>query len=89
MSATKYSDYLYRNAGDTVRVRIFQRGLGDSNDITWDADIFFKDGRESITMTVDGAATWDTKKEIKKDLEQTHGHLSSMGQKLSSVVEGW
>ena len=81
---SKYSDYIYRNKDDTIRVKIFKR-----QEKYWDADVFFRNNSEKdYTWSPEMADRIFTKNEMKKEMERLHGKLFPMGS-VSSTLEGW
>jgi hypothetical protein len=80
------SDYVYRNADDTVRVRIFQRRSDDAAP-WWDADLFFRDGSYA-TLSDIGGNMWLRKIDVKAQIERQYGPLRSLGG-VPTVTHGW
>ena len=77
------SDYVYKNKGDTIRIRIFKKDLNN-----WDFDIFKKGVSEVITCGVEGATSFDTKRTAKAEAVALLGSLYSINPE-NTVTEGW
>jgi hypothetical protein len=67
------SDYVYRNANDTVRVRLFVRDRGG-----WDYDVFLRDGTIYTFTAEYGAGTFDRKRDALAHAADTIGALRSI-----------
>lgn len=77
----RHSDYCYRNADDTVRVRIF-RGLAGR----WDFDTV-RCGGEIINHASKAATNYATKAEAKNRAIEEIGALTSI--QVESLTDGW
>lgn len=79
-------DYIYHNASDTVRVRIFKRDHG-----AWDFDVFKRGGwnrpREVWTYSCEAGDYPRSKRDAKQIVEREFGALTSI--QPCTVTEGW
>jgi len=77
-----YSDWVYSNKDDNVRVKIFKRSAG-----WWDYDVFEKSkGGYSYTFSTEAADTFKTKKEALEWAKKEFGNLK-LNNKLDKM--GW
>ena len=76
------NDYIYKNSDDTIRVKLYKRDTGK-----WDADVWFRDGRDNIAFGADMAEVFAVKRDAKSEIEITYGALISINPE--TVTEGW
>ena len=81
--------YCYKNAGDTVRVRIFLVINDDDTIRGWDFDSFLGTDIENwYTYATLSADYFPTKREAKKYVTELYGKLTSITIE-DDMVEGW
>lgn len=79
------ADYVYRNADDTVRIRIF-RVMETSG---WNFDIFHRSNQVHASYAADaGASYFRSRRDAKAAAEDMYGRLISLQPKVR-VTEGW
>jgi len=76
----RFSDYVYRNANDTQRVRILQRENG-----RWVFDVFSRDG--AIEASSDYAEDYGRKVDAKSAAVERVGSLTSI--QVREIRDGW
>lgn len=99
-SESRKADTLYRNADDSVRIRIFSREDDESGKLLgYDYDIVFKDKKQEKealrrlgtnygVLFSSGDNPAKTRLALKKDLEKVWGVLTPMGS-LDNLTKGW
>ena len=72
LEARKHPDYTYRNADDSARARIWARLDTEIESrirrwkVEWDVDIFYRDGRPTLTSGSDEGELFSSKREAKE-----------------------
>ena len=79
----RQADYVYRNKGDTLRVRIHRK----END-RWDFDVFYPNG-SMTTFSEDAGDDFWTKRAALARANSQHGPLSPITTKGTVVDEAW
>ena len=82
------ADYVYRNADDTVRYRIFQRHEASDNPKPWDFDIFKKESDDVYTYSLEAGEYLSHKRVAKKHIEDQHESIFPLGS-IDTVTQGW
>lgn len=80
-------DYCYRNADDTVRIKVFNRGSMGGSSKAWDYDVFLKSGG-SATFSTEASDVFFTKRDALAWATKKYGRLCSINPG-NTVTNGW
>ena len=84
--ARKYTEYVYKNNDDSIRIKIFKQC--ECGDVEWDADVFFKIDDSSTTFSHDVGDYFYSKREAKEYYTGLYGNLKSI-QPIDTITNGW
>jgi hypothetical protein len=84
----KYSEYVYKNSDDTIRIKIFKRTETDDKVCPWDADVFFRIQEKVETYSDDAGDYFYSKREAKEYYTDLYGQLKSI-QPVDTITNGW
>lgn len=83
----KYSEYVYKNTDDQIRVKIFKRCEDRHFTCEWDADVFFRNG-DVTTFSHNAGDYFYSKREAKEYYTNLYGKLTSI-QPVDTITNGW